>query len=174
MKTHEHKIVLETERLYLREISNDDSQLLHEIFSDAETMRYYPKTLDKDETIAWIEKVVKNYEKYGAGMWACHLKSTDEFVGHIGLHFHDNVDGQFEVEVGYLLLRQHWHKGYATEAAKASLKYGREKLGYQRIISLIRPENLPSRSVAERNGLTIEKEIEYKNLRCFVYLWDGN
>lgn len=165
-----HKIILQTDRLFLRELTLEDADLLSGIFSDPETMQHYPKTLNREETETWIKTILNNYKNYGAGMWACHLKTTGEFVGQTGLHFHDNVDGLFEVEVGYLFLRKHWHNGYATEAAKACMNYGHDKLGYERIVSLIRPENLPSRRVAERNGLAIEKEIDYKGIRCYVYV----
>lgn len=170
MQNPEHKIILQTERLFLRQLTLDDIDLLCGIFSDPVAMQHYPKTLDLEETKSWIQTILGNYAKYGAGMWACHLKTTGEFVGQVGIHFHPDVDGQFEVEVGYLLLREYWHNGYATEAARASINYARDKLGHKRIISLIKPENTPSRRVAERNGLEIEKEITYKGIKCFVYL----
>jgi RimJ/RimL family protein N-acetyltransferase len=59
-------------------------------------MQYYPKTFDIEETKTWIQRVLNNYEKHGAGLWACHLKSTGEFVGQCGLFFQPDIDGQDE------------------------------------------------------------------------------
>lgn len=165
-----NEIVFETERLFLRKMTENDVDHLQKIFSDPIAMQYYPKTFDLDETRAWIKKILSNYEEHGAGLWACHLKSTDEFVGQCGLFFQPDIDGRDEVEVGYLFVRQYWHQGLATEAALGTIKYAREKLGYIRLISLIRPENTSSIRVAERNGLVPEKEIIRKGWRHIVYV----
>ncbi len=165
--------ILETERLTLRQMTLEDIDNLQLIFADPVAMFFYPKTLDRDETKAWIDKVIAHYEKHGAGMWACHLKETGEFVGQCGLYFQTDVDGKEEVEVGYLFLRKFWSQGYATEAAKAVMDYARSQLGFKRLISLVRPENLPSRRVAEKNGLTPEKEITYKGIKHIVYVSAG-
>ncbi|RDI39060.1 GNAT family N-acetyltransferase [Aquicella lusitana] len=170
MKTHSHEIITESCRLYLRKLTLDDIPNLLKIFADPIAMQYYPNTLNMEETQAWIERVLNNYRLHNAGLWACHLKATDEFVGQCGLHFQKNIDGRDEVEVGYLFVRQFWHQGLATEAAKATMDYAREKLGFRRLISLIRPENLPSRRVAERNGMVPEKEIEFKGYKHIVYV----
>lgn len=102
-------------------------------------------------------------------MWACHLKETGEFVGICGLHYHPDIDGQEEFEIGYLFVRKFWHQGLATEAAKAVEEYLKAK-GFKRLISLVRPENKPSQRVAERNGLKPEKEIVYKGFKHTVYV----
>lgn len=170
---NEH-IVFETDRLFLRKMTMDDVENLQKIFSDPIAMQYYPKTFDIEETKAWIQRVLINYEKHGAGLWACHLKSTGEFVGQCGLFFQPDIDGQDEVEVGYLFVRRFWYQGLATEAARGTMKYAREQLGRNRLISLIRPENMPSRRVAGRNGLVPEKEITYKGYKHLVYVSEPN
>jgi Acetyltransferase (GNAT) domain/Domain of unknown function (DUF4037) len=76
--------------------------------------------------------------------------------------------------VGYLFVRRFWHQGLATEAARGTMKYAREQLGYNRLISLIRPENMPSRRVAGRNDLVPEKEITYKGYKHLVYVSEPN
>ena len=134
--------VLETERLTMRRMSLEDIDNLQLIFADPLAMFFYPKTLDREETKAWILKVMAQYEQYGAGMWACHLKDNGEFVGQCGLYFQTDVDGKDEVEVGYLFLRKYWSQGYATEAAKVVMEYARNRLGFKRLISLVRP-NIP-------------------------------
>lgn len=162
-------IIFETERLLLRQMTLADIDNLQKILADPIAMHYYPKTLNVEETQDWLERILKSYEKYGVGLWACHLKSTGEFVGQCGLIFQENIGGHDEMEVGYLFVRKFWHQGFATEAARATMNYAREKLGYKRLISLIRPENRPSWRVAERNGLVAEKEVDYKGLKHIVY-----
>jgi RimJ/RimL family protein N-acetyltransferase/predicted nucleotidyltransferase len=168
------EVVFETDRLFLRKMTMDDVDHLQKIFSDPIAMQYYPKTFDIDETKAWIQQVLNNYEKHGAGLWACHLKSTGEFVGQCGLFFQPNIDGRDEVEVYYLFVRKFWHQGLATEAAYGTMKYAREKLGIKRLISLIRPENIPSRRVAGRNNMVPEKEYMHKGMKHIVYVNEPN
>jgi RimJ/RimL family protein N-acetyltransferase len=165
-----NEIVFETDRLIFRCLTEDDVDNLQKIFSDPVAMQYFPKTFNVEETKAWIQTVFTHYEKHGAGLWACHLRSTKEFVGQCGLYFQSNIDGQDEVEVGYHFVRKFWHQGLATEAAKGVMQYARKKLGFKRLISIIRPENMPSRRVAGRNGFVPEKEITYKGNKAIVYV----
>jgi RimJ/RimL family protein N-acetyltransferase len=97
------------------------------------------------------------------------LKADRKFAGDCGL-VHQQVDGATEVEVGYALARNYQGQGLATEAARACLDYAFSDLGLQRVISLIRPENLPSRRVAERNGMSVEKETIFVGLPHLVYV----
>lgn len=160
--------VLETERLILRRMELSDVDNLLGIFSDPVAMRYYPGTKDHQETIGWIEWTLESYERHGIGLWVAVLKETGEFAGQCGLIVQE-VDGRREVEIGYLFLRRFWGRGLATEAARACRDYGFDRLGYDRLISLIGPDNLPSRRVAERVGLTLEREIEKWGKRVCVY-----
>ena len=162
------KVALETERLLLREITHDDFADLHAFWSDAEAMRYFPRTLDEEAMRAWIERNLKRYEQYGYGLWAVILKETHVFTGDCGLMWQD-VDGVEELEVGYHFNKAFWGRGLATEAARGCMEYARTQLGRERIISLIRPENLPSRRVAERNGLQIEQEVFWRGYQHYVY-----
>jgi len=162
------KIILETERLILREITQDDFDDLFAIWSDSETMRFYPATLDRQGMHEWLERNQKRYEQYGHGLWAVTLKSDGKFVGDCGLTIQE-VDGVEELEVGYQFNKNHWGRGYATEAARGCIDYAFNQLGRHRIISMIRLENIPSRRVAERNGLKIEKELFWRGFQHFVY-----
>jgi RimJ/RimL family protein N-acetyltransferase len=162
------KVVLETERLILREMTADDVDDLALILSDPETMRYYPQPLDRRGVEEWIERNLERYERYGYGKWAVILKSERKLVGDCGLAVQE-VDGVEELEVGYLFNKNYWGRGLATEAARGCMEYAFGQLGRRRIISMIRPENLPSRRVAERNGLTIEKEAFWKDYRHYIY-----
>jgi RimJ/RimL family protein N-acetyltransferase len=97
------------------------------------------------------------------------LKPDGEFAGDCGLT-RQPVDDVTEMEVGYHLARRHQGQGLATEAARACLDYAFSNLGLHRVISLIRPENLPSRRVAERNGMSVEKQTIFAGLPHVVYV----
>ena len=96
------------------------------------------------------------------------LKETGEFCGQCGL-MPQEVEGRREVEVGYLFVREFWGRGLATEAARASRDWGFEQLGRRRFVSLINPQNTPSRRVAEGIGMGLEKEIEWRGRSTRVY-----
>ena len=163
------KPILETERLLLRELTPDDFDAMFEIFGDAETMLYYPQPYSREMLEAAMQRQFASYAENGYGLWAIILKSENKFIGDCGLLTQD-VDGVRELEVGYHVHRNYWGKGFAPEAAKACFEYAFNTLGRKRMISLIRPENLPSRRVAEKNGLRIEKKILWRDLWHYVYV----
>jgi [ribosomal protein S5]-alanine N-acetyltransferase len=164
-------VILETERLSLREITADDLDGLLEIYGDPEAMRLFPSALDRQGAREWIERNQTRYEQYGHGRWAVILRNEQKLIGDCGLVIQD-VDGVEELEVGYSFSRKYWGRGFATEAARACMDYAFERLGRRRIVSMIRPENEPSRRVAERNGLRIEKEIFWRGYQHYVYAID--
>lgn len=163
------KIILTTERLALRELTHDDLADLLQIWGDAETMRFYPAPLDEAGVRAWIARNLRRYEEDGHGLWAALLLGEERLVGDCGLTFQE-VDGVAELEVGYHFNKRYWGRGLATEAARACMDYAFHQLGQRRITSLIRPENIPSRRVAERNGLRIEKQILRSGYQHYVYV----
>ena len=160
--------MLETARLRLRRFRRDDVDAVFAIISDAIAMKYYPKTFDRNDAEEWVERNFRRYAEYGYGFCAVTLKDADEMIGDCGI-IRQEIDGKVELEVGYHLRRDHWGHGYATEAAKACMGYAFRDLGAEKVISLIRPENLPSRRVAERNGMKIERQIEHWGLPHLVY-----
>jgi len=161
-------VILETPRLVLREFVPDDATLLALVLSDAETMRFYPAPFDRAGVEEWIARNQRRYLNDGVGLWAMVEKSTGDLIGDCGIT-KQGVDGELLYEIGYHLRRDRWGQGFATEAAQACKAWGFANLSVDRIISLIRPENVPSRHVAERNGMTLWKEIEWRGLRHCVY-----
>ena len=159
---------IESERLVSRKITLDDTDNLLGIFSDPIAMKHYPSIKGRDETIDWINWILSSYEKNGYGLYAWELKETGEFVGQCGFILQE-IDDVDEIEIGYLFLRKYWNNGYATEAAISSREYGFNQLKTKKLISLIAPTNVASRRVAEKNGMTIEKTIKYKNQEALVY-----
>ena len=160
--------IIETERLMLRRMTMDDEDALLTVLGDPLAMKYYPAAFSREDVRAWIERWVASYAENGYGLYAMTLKSTGEVIGDCG-HAKQDVEGVTEIEIGYHVLRALQGKGYATEAARACVEYGFAKLGAKKLISLIRPENLPSRRVAEKMGMGVEKEISRKGFDTLVY-----
>jgi ribosomal-protein-alanine N-acetyltransferase len=160
--------MLETPRLILREFRDDDIDALARVLSDSETMRYYPAPFDRAGVREWIARNRRRYADCGHGLWAMIVKSNQELVGDCGITPQE-VDGGREVEIGYHVRRDLWGQGLATEAARSCRDWGFAQLPVERIISLIRPENLPSRRVAEKNGMTVWKEVVWRGLPHLVY-----
>lgn len=147
-------MVLETERLYLREMNQSDYEALSKMLQDEETMYAYEGAFSDDETQEWLDRQIGRYREYGFGLWAVVLKETDEMIGQCGLTMQPWKDKQV-LEIGYLLQRAYWHNGYATEAAKACKEYAFTKLGADEVCSIIRDTNTASQKVALRNGMTV-------------------
>jgi [ribosomal protein S5]-alanine N-acetyltransferase len=149
----------ETERLRLRPFAADLSDLdaLHEIQSDARHMRFYPHPFSREESRAWIERSLDRQERYGYSLWAIEDRLSGEFLGNCG-PIPQVIDGVGEVEIGWSVTPRRARQGIATEAAAAWRDRCLAPLGMDHVISLIRPENVPSRGVAERIGMTVWKE----------------
>ncbi len=160
--------ILETPRLALREFLPEDVDALSVILSDPETMRFYVKPFDRNGVEEWIARNRQRYVKDGHGLWAVILKANGELIGDCGLVLQE-VDGANEIEIGYHVRRDHWGQGVATEAARACRDFGFARFPVERLISLIRPENTPSRRVAEKNGMTVWKEVTRVGLPHLVY-----
>jgi ribosomal-protein-alanine N-acetyltransferase len=160
--------ILETPRLILREFSAKDAEALGAVLTDPETMRFYPAPLNPGEVEEWIARNLRRYAKDGHGLWAMVLKANGELIGDCGLTLQD-MGGADEMEIGYHVRRDHWGQGLATEAARACRDFGFAHFPVERLISLIRPENQPSRRVAEKNGMIVWKEIVRRGLPHLVY-----
>jgi [ribosomal protein S5]-alanine N-acetyltransferase len=154
-------IILETERLILRKVTPEDLNSLYEILSDPIAMKWYPQIYTREETANWISRIQLNYEQYGYCFYAVVPKESGRFAGMCGL-LRQIVDEREEMEVGYMFQRKNWHQGFAAEAAIACRDYGFEHFGRTRIISMINPGNFPSQRVAQKNGMTLERELEWK------------
>ncbi len=146
------KMILETERLYLREMEQSDFDSLCKILKDDETMYAYEGAFNDAEVQEWLDKQFLRYHKYGFGLWAVILKKTGVMIGQCGLTMQQWKEKEL-LEIGYLFQRSYWHKGYATEAAKACKKYAFEVLNADEVCSIIRDTNIASQNVAIRNGM---------------------
>ncbi len=146
-------MILETERLFLREMNQSDFDSLCKILQDEDTMYAYEGAFSDDEVHEWLDRQIVRYQKWNFGLWAVILKETDEMIGQCGLTMQPWKDTEV-LEIGYLFNRDYWHKGYATEAAKACKQYAFEALEAEEVCSIIRDTNIASQNVAIRNGMT--------------------
>ena len=151
--------ILETDRLILRHLTIDDLDALFALYRDPEIRKYFPEgTLTYEETREELEWFLNGHPHHPQlGLWATILKETGQFIGRCGL-LPWTIDGRQEVEVAYLLDKQVWGQGLATEAARAIVQHAFEQLGYSRIIVLVDRENAASIRVATKIGMTFEKE----------------
>ncbi len=160
---------IETERLLLRQLREDDLDLYHtRIFGDPDVMRYLPagKPVPRERTQAMMARFKEHWEQHQFGVWAVVDKSQDELIGHCGLQWLTETP---EVEVLYALAKPYWGHGLATEAARASVRFGFEQVKLDRIIALAMPANLGSRRVMEHIGLKYEKDARFFNLDVVYY-----
>jgi RimJ/RimL family protein N-acetyltransferase len=162
------KTVLETERLILREMSRDDLDFVARMLADPEVMRFYPKALTQEEAQAWIDRQVDRYARHGHGLWLAIDRDSAAPIGQVGL-LTQEVEGTLLPEIGYLLHRPFWHRGFATEAALAIRDYAFTVLGKPKVFSLIRPDNKPSQAVARRLGMSPEREVLFRGLQHVLF-----
>jgi RimJ/RimL family protein N-acetyltransferase len=153
--------ILETKRLILRRLVMDDLDALFALYSDPDVRKYYPEgTLNYEETKEELEWFLNGHPRHPElGLWATILKETGQFIGRCGL-LPWTIEGQYEVEVAYMIAKNHWRQGLGSEAAHGILKYGFENLGLSRLICLIDKDNQASIKVATGMGMTFEKEVD--------------
>ena len=161
--TDEIKMILETDRLILREYVEEDFDALFEILSDTETMQHYPAPFDENKTRNWINWNLDNYKKYGFGLWAVVLKETGEFIGDCGITL-QNIDGEQLPEIGYHIHKDYWRKGYAREAASAVRDWAFANTAFDTLYSYMKYTNVASYSTAASIGMT--KIKEYPDIPC--------
>ena len=159
----------ETDRLSIRRQTRDDLDFVASMLANAEVMRFWPRTLTRDEAAAWIERQLARYAADGAGYALVLDRASATPIGQAGV-IRNEVDGVSEWTLGYMLHRPYWGHGYATEAAAGAMASARATCGDVRIVALIRPENTPSRRVAERLGLSIERTTMFKGFDHLVYV----
>jgi RimJ/RimL family protein N-acetyltransferase len=162
---------LQTERLTLRMLRPDDFDAYAGIVADSEVMRYIGEGKPLDRAEAWrnLALMLGHWQLCGFGLWAVEERATGELVGRIGCWEPEGWPG---FEVGWLLRRASWGRGYATEGARAALAFAFTELDRPRVISLIRPENAPSIRVAERLGERFDGRTIVKGTEALVYALD--
>ncbi|HEY5094259.1 MAG TPA: GNAT family N-acetyltransferase [Candidatus Eremiobacteraceae bacterium] len=164
--------VIRTERLRLRHLVQRDVDELYSMFQDPLVMRYYPALKSRADTDAWLDWVFAAYAKNGHGLFAVERASDGAFLGQCGL-MPQTVEGEALVEIGYLFKSKHWHRGYATESAIGCRDHAFGVLKIPKVISLVRPENAPSRAVAERMGMSVDRSTTWRGIPHLIYAVDN-
>ncbi len=163
------KIIMETERLLLREFMPEDFDALFEILSDAETMQHYPAPFDEEKTREWIKRNIENYARYGFGLWAVILKETYQLIGDCGITI-QNIDGELLPEIGYHIHKKHQRNGFAREAAKAVRDWAFLNTEYDEIYSYMKYTNAASYAAAAAAGMKKIKEYaDPQNTISYAY-----
>ena len=168
-------VEIETERLLLRRWRDEDTEPYARMCADPEVMRFIGdgSPLTREGSEGQISRFLRHWDERGFGLWVLEGKEGKTFIGFAGLaHQEDWTEGEHKTEVGWRLDRAFWGRGLATEAARASVDYGFETLGLERIISIIQPGNVASRRVAAKAGLTLRGESHRRNSKVVWYAVD--
>ena len=146
--------MIQTKRLILREWEDSDLEPFAKMNADSRVMEYFPSILSREQSDSMLKKMHSLIQKNGYGFWALSLIKTGEFLGFVGIN-EVTFSSHFtpSIEIGWRLSYEHWGKGYATEAATASLAYGFETLNLPEIVSFTTTLNMRSRRVMEKIGM---------------------
>lgn len=159
---------LTTNRLILRQFTMDDAPALFDIAQEPNIFQYFPtKTAWEMEKVERsIQHQIDHWERFGYGLWAVTLPGSGQLLGWCGLEFLPDTN---ETEVGYLLSTPFWGRGYATEAASASVEFGRNEIGLREIVGLTDPLNIASQRVLEKSGLKFTGRQVYFGMEMFRF-----
>jgi len=162
------KTILETNRLYLRELTKEDAIHFYQINNDQKVIAYTgDSSFDSvEDAQEFLQFYIQQYQDHNMGRWAVCLKETDEVLGWCGLKFHPE---DCLVDIGYRFYREHWGKGFATEACKACLAYGFKHLDLKRIVAHVHVDNAGSHRVALKSGLIYVKDFIYDGQPAKLY-----
>lgn len=144
------------------------------MLSDPITMRFWPAPFSPEQTQHWLERHLRNYLETGLGRYAVISKDSQVLIGDCGI-VRAELNGKPENDLGYIIDRNYWGHGYATEAAAACLNFGLQKQNLQRICANMPEDHVASRRVAERIGM--RRELEYHNQRnrnilTYLYVYE--
>jgi ribosomal-protein-alanine N-acetyltransferase len=160
---------LQTDRLTLRSFRQEDVDAMAQLFANPDFMRFSLGVFtERKQTVAFIEKVM-GWDHAGIpSQFVAIPRGEDAIIGYCGFFYHPD-HGMDDIEIGYRLNPKYWNRGFATEAARAVRDHGFRDWKLSRVISLVHPENVPSRRVAEKNGMKVEKEIMFRGFPTLVY-----
>ena len=160
--------IVETERFTLKGFASGDIDRLAEILSDPLVMKHMPgdEPWPREGAERELKSILEHWGRHGYGRWAVLDREDGRMIGWCGLGFLPEIG---ETEVTYLLDKDYWNRGYATEAARISLSYGFEEAGLDRIIALAFPENAASRRIMEKIGMSYKEMIHIWKLDLVLY-----
>ena len=166
------KKIIETNRLYLRELTGADIENFYLLNADKDVIKYTgDKAFDSIKDAKSFLENYNPYQEYGYGRWAVIAKSNEEFLGWCGLKFDENTD---EIDIGFRFFEHFWNKGFATESAKACIDYGFERLNVKTIVGRAIKENKASIKVLEKIGLQYERDFDFNGREGVIYKIEKN
>ena len=161
--------ILETERLILRSFREEDVDQMEQLFANPDFMRFSLGVfIERKQTVAFINKVMEWDHAGIPSQFTIVPHGEDTIIGYCGFFYHPDQAIE-DIEIGYRLHPDYWNRGLITEAARAVRDHGFSDCKLSRVISLIHPENSPSRRVAEKNGMMIEKQITFRGFPTLMY-----
>ena len=163
-------IILETQRLILRELTIDDLPATKEIVSDEQTMYAFGGAWNDEKNLEALQKQIKSYRENGFGRWAVVLKETEQVIGICGLIWLD-IEKDRLPEIGYFFNRAFWNRGYAAEAAIASTRYALNTLKFDEVFLIIRDTNYAAMNVAIKSGMLVRGRYGNENDPFYNYIF---
>ncbi len=151
-------MILETDRLILREMTEEDYEPLYAVLADSDAMKHYPYVFDEKRVRGWISKNIERYRVFGFGLWAMVLKESGEMIGDCGITM-QNINGFIRPEIGYHVRKDFQRRGFATEAAKKCRDWAFENTPFRIVYSYMKKSNAASSAVARAIGM--RKTDEY-------------
>lgn len=157
--------MISTERLILRQWDDEDLYPFSRLCRDKNVMEFFPKLLTEDESFGMGKKIKSLIAERGWGFWAIEIPGESKFIGFVGLHISkESMPFSPCVEIGWRLAKPYWGMGYATEAAKASLRYAFANLGLDEVVSFTTVANIRSQAVMKKIGMSYESNFEHPDL----------
>lgn len=165
-------IIIKTPRLYLRQLKKEDYPFVCLFLQDIEVMYAWEHSFTGSEVTDWIDENIMRYERDGYSYWAVVERETEKLIGVCGL-LAEQADEEKYVGIGYIFNKTYWNKGYAYESASACLAYAFDNLDIRMVTAQIRPENIASRKLAEKLGMTVKKQFvkDYKGKKMLHLLY---
>lgn len=162
-------MIMETERLIFRNYTLDDFEQLYQMTRDPDVVRFIGdgKPWTRERALQMLQRSMQLNEE-GKGLFACIRKEDGRYIGHSGI-VPQEVEGKQEMEIGYWIQKQFWGQGYGLEQAQAWKQYGFQMLNADRLVSLIQAGNTASRRIAEKNGMKLEKTVNFKGKTVCLY-----
>jgi RimJ/RimL family protein N-acetyltransferase len=168
--------MLTAQRLYTRPYEVSDVDALASILGDPTTMQFWPQPFTKEQTQAWIERSIKSQAENGFARWPVFLKESNLLIGDAG-YFKTEVNGQQEMDLGYIIHHPYWGNGYATEIAQALFDYGRNILHLTRVVANMAHNHAASARVAQKIGMQLQTTFinpKNRNIDTLLYVWQHN
>ncbi len=160
---------LKTNRLFIKPPNETDLSNWFDLHADPDVMYYVSGSCQPDTIKRWMQADISHYQKHGFCLGSVFEKTNNEFVGRAGIVFLNYDDAQPELEIGYILSKKHWNKGYGTELVKGLIEWGFNYLNVSKLVAVTHPENKRSQHVLEKSGMRFAKRIQYYDDQCDFY-----